>query len=63
MLEEAQSTQAVSTNEKAFTVYGGTITGYDVTLGGTDVVIPESINGTSITAIADSAFLNKGLPQ
>lgn len=61
VLEEAQSTQAVSTNEEAFTVSGGTITGYDATLGGTDVVIPESINGTHITAIADSAFSNKGL--
>ena len=61
VLEEAQSTQAVSTKEEAFTVNGGTITGYDVMLGGTDVVIPDSINGTPITTIAGSAFSNKGI--
>ncbi|MBO1103946.1 leucine-rich repeat protein [Enterococcus faecalis] len=57
----ADKTVKKSTPEDAFTVYGGTITGYDATLGGTDVVIPESINGTPITTIADSAFSNKGI--
>ncbi len=57
----ADKTRTKSTPEGAFTVYGGTITGYDATLGGTDVVIPESINGIPITTIADSAFSNKGI--
>ncbi|MGL9966511.1 hypothetical protein IGK25_002669 [Enterococcus sp. DIV1614a] len=57
----ANKTVTKSTPEDAFTVYGGTITGYDATLGGTDVVIPDSINGTPITTIADSAFSNKGI--
>ncbi|EOJ52544.1 hypothetical protein WMI_02731 [Enterococcus faecalis EnGen0363] len=54
-------TVARSTPEDAFTVSGGAITGYDATLGGTDVVIPDSINGTPITTIADNAFSNKGI--
>ena len=49
------------TSESPFTVSGGTITGYDATLGGTNVVIPESINGTTITTIGQAAFLNKGI--
>lgn len=57
----ADKTVTKSTPEDAFTVSGGAITGYDATLGGTDVVIPESINGTPITAIADRAFSNKGI--
>ncbi|EHS8400557.1 leucine-rich repeat domain-containing protein, partial [Enterococcus faecalis] len=57
----ADKTVKKSTPENAFTVSGGVITGYDATLGGTDVVIPDSINGIPITTIADSAFSNKGL--
>ncbi|MDN3139750.1 leucine-rich repeat domain-containing protein, partial [Enterococcus faecalis] len=57
----ADKTVTKSTPEGAFTVSGGVITGYDATLGGTDVVIPDSINGIPITTIADSAFSNKGL--
>lgn len=57
----ANKTVTKSTPEDAFTVYGGTITGYDATLGGTDVVIPDSINGIPITTIGDSAFSNKGI--
>ncbi|EPI33239.1 repeat protein [Enterococcus faecalis VC1B-1] len=57
----ADKTVTKSTPENAFTVSGGVITGYDATLGGTDVVIPDSINGIPITTIADSAFSNKGL--
>ena len=58
---EVARTKATPTPDDAFTVSGGVITGYDATLGGTDVVIPDSINGTPITTIADSAFSNKGL--
>ncbi|HHA4397562.1 TPA: leucine-rich repeat protein [Enterococcus faecium] len=54
-------TTKATTPDTAFKVSGGSITGYDVMLGGTDVVIPESINGTPITAIANSAFSNKGI--
>ncbi|HBI2078020.1 TPA: leucine-rich repeat domain-containing protein [Enterococcus faecalis] len=57
----ADKTVTKNTPEGAFTVSGGVITGYDATLGGTDVVIPESINGTPITTIANSAFSNKGI--
>ncbi|WP_241694019.1 leucine-rich repeat domain-containing protein [Enterococcus faecalis] len=57
----ADKTVTKSTPEGAFTVSGGVITGYDATLGGTDVVIPDSINGAPITTIADSAFSNKGI--
>lgn len=57
----ADKTVTKSTPENAFTVSGGVITGYNATLGGTDVVIPDSINGTPITTIADSAFSNKGI--
>ncbi|MDT2227957.1 leucine-rich repeat protein [Enterococcus faecalis] len=57
----ADKTVTKSTPEGAFTVSGGVITGYDATLGGTDVVIPDSINGIPITTIGDSAFSNKGI--
>ena len=36
----------------------GTITNYDVTLG-TDVIIPEQINGNDVLVIGDSAFREK----
>lgn len=61
VLEEAQSTQAVSTNEEAFTVNRGVITAYDVTKGGTDVVIPSTVNGQTVTGIDNFVFSNKGL--
>lgn len=57
----AKAHRNAATPETAFTVSGGTIVKYDVTLGGTDVVIPESINGTSITAIGDAAFSSAGI--
>lgn len=62
MSEEVASTQVLSTNEEAFTVNSsGAITAYDVTKGGTDVVIPSIVNGQTVTAIGDFVFSNKGL--
>ena len=47
------------TPETCFTMDGGTITGYDIETCGTDVVIPKTINSTSVTAIGDEAFYNE----
>lgn len=46
-----------------YTVTGGqsTLTAYDTVVGGTDVVIPSSLGGNPVTAIADEAFLNLGI--
>ena len=37
------------------------ITGYDVSCGGTDVVIPKTINGNDVLEINYGAFMDKGL--
>ena len=41
------------TPETCFTMDGGTITGYNAETCGTDVVIPKTINGTSVTKIGE----------
>lgn len=54
-----------ATEESAFTFTETTrsiaITGYDVSIGGTDVVIPAMINGKPVKAIKDGAFQSKNL--
>lgn len=45
----------------AFNSGTGAITGYGGVGCGTDVVVPESINGVAVTAIGANAFYNKGL--
>ena len=50
------------TPEECFTFDSetGSITGYDISCG-TDVVIPDNINGTEVINIADYAFENLGI--
>ncbi|MHC1694061.1 MAG: leucine-rich repeat protein [Eubacteriales bacterium] len=38
-----------------------TITGFDIIMGGTNVVIPTEIDGVSVTKIGDNAFASKGI--
>lgn len=51
-----------TTTESCFTTDGaGTITGYNVASCGTDVVIPSSIDGVTITTIGRQAFYKAGI--
>lgn len=59
--ENVKDIVSSKTPESAFTVSYGRITDYDVSIGGTDVVIPSVINGETITTIYDSAFARKGI--
>jgi len=45
------------TDEDCFTFNNGTITEYDEATCGTDVVIPKTIDGITVTSIDDSAFV------
>lgn len=59
-----QSTQTLATTDPdAFTFLpaANMITGYDVSKGGTDVVIPSEINGVKVTTIGNNAFDKKGI--
>jgi len=56
------------TPEECFSFSNGTITDYDVSCGGTDVIIPKTINNTDVTTIGGhgvapvyGAFESKGL--
>ncbi|MGE4443404.1 MAG: leucine-rich repeat protein [Candidatus Altimarinota bacterium] len=49
------------TDESAFAFENGEITGYNTTIGGLDVVIPCTINGETVTSIANYGLFNKGL--
>ena len=49
------------TPETCFEFSDGTITGYDAETCGTDVVIPRTIDNTSVTSIGDYAFQGKVL--
>jgi prepilin-type N-terminal cleavage/methylation domain-containing protein len=49
-----------STDEKYFTFVDGCISSFDIS-GGTDVVIPQTINGELVTKIGDMAFDGLGL--
>ncbi len=51
---ESCFTTTVSNNEV-------TITGYDVSCGGTDVIIPNKISGNMVSKIGNTAFTGKGL--
>ncbi|MCT4618888.1 MAG: leucine-rich repeat domain-containing protein [Marinisporobacter sp.] len=44
-----------------FDINTGTITGYDVSIGGKDVVIPKQIDEVDVVAIGSSVFWNKQL--
>lgn len=56
---EAKENIAVATQESSFKFSNGKITEYTGTV--TDVVIPEQINGETVTSIGDKAFYNKKL--
>ena len=51
------------TDESCFTFDSetATITGYDKTCGGTDVVIPDQIDGVTVTTIGNAAFKSKAI--
>ncbi|MCT4593629.1 MAG: leucine-rich repeat domain-containing protein [Anaeromicrobium sp.] len=48
-------------NPYIFDRYTGTITGYDMSIGGTDVVIPKQLYEVDVVAIGDEAFINNKL--
>ena len=67
-LDLSGSTAAISVNKtiekvSPFTFYSdtGTIIGYDVAIGGTDVEIPATIGGVDVEHIGNNAFQNKSL--
>ena len=63
--KETLASESRATEESAFTfketTSSITITGYDVNIGGTDVVIPATINGKPVKYIKDGAFQSKNL--
>ena len=57
----AEGSKILTVTNFGFNIGTGTITGYDHLAGGLDVVIPSTIGGSPVTAIADGAFLSKGI--
>ncbi|MBO5096549.1 MAG: leucine-rich repeat domain-containing protein, partial [Bacilli bacterium] len=62
-INAGQGIEKYYTPEECFTFdeSTGSITAYDVSCGGTDVVIPYNINNVAVTQIGASAFREKGL--
>ena len=62
-INAGQGIEKYYTPEECFTFDSskGSITAYDVSCGGTDVVIPYNINNVAVTQIGNSAFKEKGL--
>lgn len=60
---EVNAVQPRSTDPAAFTFLpaANMITGYNVALGGTDVVIPSEIGGVKVLTIGNNAFEKKGI--
>ena len=60
-INAGQGIEKYYTKEECFTFESGSITAYDETCGGTDVVIPYEIDGVAVTQIGANAFKEKGL--